>query len=85
MAICQPVNERTLTMTLLSHSPSRTENRFRQAPQSLRKQVAAVATDAHWATIKRFCVVALTILLAGGAVAGILALKTTVDLSHLNY
>jgi len=85
MAICQPVNERTLTMTLLSHSPSRTENRFPHAAPSPRKQVATVETDAHWATIKRFCLIALTILLAGGAVAGVLALKTTVYLSHLNY
>lgn len=43
-----------------------------------------MATGAHWATIKRFCLFTLMVLLAGGAVVGVIALRTEVYLSSLN-
>ncbi len=39
----------------------------------------------HSATIKQFCGCALTILIAGGAIAGIIALKTAVYFWRFNY
>lgn len=47
-------------------------------------RAAAAPTGAHWTTIKRFCLFAVVILLVGGAVAGIVALKTAFYLSHLD-
>ena len=41
--------------------------------------------DARKAMIKRFCMRALTALIVGAVVAGIVALKTTIGLSRLNY
>ena len=72
-------------MTLLSHSSAQTENPFGQARHASGGRVAAVATDAHLTAIKRFCLFAFAILLAGGTVAGIISLKTAVYLSHFNY
>jgi hypothetical protein len=72
-------------MTLISHSSAQTENPFRQARHASAGRVAAVATDAHLTAIKRFCLFAFAILLAGGTVAGIISLKTAAYLSHLNY
>jgi hypothetical protein len=69
-------------MTLLSPSPA---NPYRQARHASGGRVAAVATDAHWTAIKRFCLFTFAILLAGGSVAGIISLKTAVYLSHFNY
>ena len=40
--------------------------------------VRPAATNAHLATVKRFCLCALGALLAGSAVAAIIALKTAV-------
>jgi hypothetical protein len=42
-------------------------------------------TTRHGAMIRRFCLCALTALLAGGALAGIIALKAAIFLSRLNY
>jgi hypothetical protein len=42
----------------------------------LRYRAKAETANAHLAIIKRFCVCALLALLAGGAVTGIMALKT---------
>jgi hypothetical protein len=72
-------------MTWLSHSPAQTEQLSRQTRYASGKRVSGVATATHWTTIKRFCLVALTILLAGGTLAGIVALKTLVYLPHFNY
>jgi hypothetical protein len=72
-------------MTLLSHSSAQTENPFRQARHASGGRVAAVATDAHWTAIKRFCLFASMILLAGSFVAGIISPKTAAYLSHFNY
>jgi hypothetical protein len=72
-------------MTLLSHPPAQTANPYRQARHGSGGRVAAVATDAHWTAIKRFCLFAFTILLAGSSIAGIISLKTAVYLSPFNY
>jgi hypothetical protein len=40
---------------------------------------------AHLAMIRQFCRIGLTILLAGGALAGIIALKTVVYFWRYNY
>ena len=71
-------------MTLLSHSRAQTEKPYRQARHASGGRVATVATDAHWTAIKRFCLLAFTILLAG-SVAGIVSLKTAAYLPHFNY
>jgi hypothetical protein len=71
-------------MALLSPSSAQTDNTFRQVRQGSGMRAATGTTGAHWATIKRFCLFALAILLVGGAVAGIVALKTAFYLSHLN-
>jgi hypothetical protein len=43
------------------------------------------ARDARLAAIRRLLGAAFAILLAAGALAGIIALKTAIYLSHLNY
>jgi hypothetical protein len=43
------------------------------------------AKDARLAAIRRLLGAAFAILLAGGALAGIIALKTAIYLPHLNY
>jgi hypothetical protein len=45
----------------------------------------AARRAAHLAMIRQFCRVGLTILLAGGALAGIIALKTMVYFWRFNY
>ena len=46
---------------------------------------AGTGAYAHRAMIKRFCMRALTVLIVGGFVAGIIALKVAFVLSRLNY
>jgi hypothetical protein len=70
-------------MTMLTHSRGRFERVLYSSGR--RDNVRAGAAQAHLATIKRFCVCALTVLVAGGAVAAVIALKTAVYLSRLNY
>lgn len=48
------------------------------------RTVSRMAT-AHMAAIKRFCLCALVILLTGGALAGVIALKAAIYLARLNY
>ena len=43
------------------------------------------AAKAHLAAIKRVCLCALTVLLAGGAVAAVIALKTAIYFSHHHF
>ncbi len=43
------------------------------------------AANAHLAMIKRFCLSALTVLIVGSVVAGIIALKAAIYLSRLSY
>lgn len=61
-------------MTMLTH----TGNRFKPASYSPGRRDTAGATPvgAHLAVFKRFCVCAVAVLLAGGAVTGIIAIRT---------
>jgi hypothetical protein len=70
-------------MTMLTH----TRGPFERVPYASgrRDTAGAGAAQAHLAMIKRFCICALTMLVAGGAVAAVIALKTAVYLSRLNY
>jgi hypothetical protein len=65
-------------MTMLTH----TRGPFERAAYSSarRDRVGAGAAKAHLAMIKRFCLGVLTILLAGSAVATIMALKIAIYL-----
>jgi hypothetical protein len=70
-------------MTMLTHTHGPTK----QAPYSSEGQNAAGASaaEAHLGIIKRFCMYALTILLAGAALAGIIALRAIAVLHTLNF
>jgi hypothetical protein len=69
-------------MTMLTQ----TRGTSKPAPHSSKKQNAAgaEAAEAHLGMIKRFCMLALTILLAGAALAGIIALRAIAVLHNLN-
>ena len=60
---------------------------FQRPTYSPERQDAATpgAAEVHVAMIKRFGICALTTLLAGSALAGIIALKAAIFLSRLNY
>jgi hypothetical protein len=60
-------------MAMLTHDLERT---FR--PSEAQQRVRAGTASAHLAMIKRFCLCALTILLAGGTLAAAIALKTAI-------
>ena len=68
-------------MTLSTH-PGRP---FERVLYSSAKREPTGAANAHLAMIKRFCVIALTSLLALSAVGGIIALKTAAYLSHFTH
>jgi|GEM_PF-1888930 hypothetical protein len=70
-----------MTMLTQTRGPSK------PAPYSSEKQNAAgaEAAEAHPGMIKRFCMLALTILLAGAALAGIIALRAIAVLHTLNF
>jgi hypothetical protein len=69
-------------MTMLMHA----RGPFEGAPNSSERQDAAGAdaAEARLAMIKRFGICALTLLLAGGALAGIIALKAIAVFHNLN-
>jgi hypothetical protein len=69
-------------MTMLMH----TRGPFEGAPNSPERQDAAGAdaAEARRAMIKRFGMYALTLLLAGGALTGIVALKAIAVFHNLN-
>jgi hypothetical protein len=69
-----------MTMLTHTHHPS---NRTPYSPE--RQNAAAVAAKAHLGMIKRFCMCALTVLLAGGALAGIIGLRAIAVLHTLNF
>jgi hypothetical protein len=70
-------------MTMLTHSRGPFE---RSAYSSGRRDTAgAGAAEAHLAMIKRFCICALTILAAGGALAAIIALKAAIYYWRFHY
>ncbi|HXQ07202.1 MAG TPA: hypothetical protein VN831_20930 [Bradyrhizobium sp.] len=70
-----------MTMLTQTRGPSK------RAPYSSERQDAAEAeaAEAHLGMIKRFCMLALTILLAGAALAGIIALRAIAVLHTLNF
>jgi hypothetical protein len=68
-------------MTLLTH----TGRPFERTSYSSAKREPTGVTNVHLATIKRFCLIALTSLLALCAVGGIIALKTAAYLSHFTH
>jgi hypothetical protein len=70
-----------MTMLTQTRGPSK------PAPYSSERQNAAGAetAEAHLGMIKRFCMLALTILLAGAALAGIIALRAIAVLHTLNF
>ena len=69
-------------MTMLTHA----RGPFQRSTYSPERQDAATpgAAEAHVAMIKRFGICALTILLAGSALAGIIALKAFAVFHNLN-
>ena len=69
-------------MTMLMH----TRGPFERAPNSPERQDAATpsAAEARLAMVKRFGICALTLLLAGGALTGIVALRAIAVFHNLN-
>jgi hypothetical protein len=67
-------------MTLLLHE----RGPFDRVSHSRRPDRASPAT-AHLATIKRVSKFALAVLMVGGALAGIIALRAAISLSRLNF
>jgi alpha-D-ribose 1-methylphosphonate 5-triphosphate synthase subunit PhnH len=75
-------------MTLLSHfsDPLHTSGRSLRAYRHAEGAPAHPgAAEARLAAIRRLLGAAFAILLAAGALTGIIALKTAIYLSHLNY
>jgi hypothetical protein len=70
-------------MTMLTH----TRGPFKPAIHSSgeRDTAGTGIANSHLAIARQFCRYALTILIVGGAVAGIIALKTAIALSRLGY
>jgi hypothetical protein len=70
-------------MTMLTH----TRGPLERAPYSSQRRdtVAARPAAAHLATIKRFCMWALTVMAAGSAIAAIIALKAALFLWVFHY
>ena len=69
-------------MTMLTHTHSLERSSY--SPQR-RDAVPAGAAEARIAAIKRICLCACAALLAGGAMAGIIALRTAIYLARFNY
>jgi hypothetical protein len=77
-------------MTLLSHfsdllDTSRPASRAYRHADGAGAPAHSNTTDARFAAIRRWLGAAFAILLVAGALAGIIALKTAIVLSHLNY
>ena len=75
-------------MTLLSHfshPPHTSRPALRAYRQPAGSPAHPGAKDARLAAIRRVLAAAFAILLVTGALAGIIALKTAIYLSHLNY
>jgi hypothetical protein len=70
-------------MTMLMH----TRGPFKPASYSSgeRDTAGTGITNAHLAIVRQFCRYALTMLIVGGVVAGIIALKAAIALSRLSY
>ncbi len=67
-------------MTMLTHA----RGPFQRPAYSPERQDAACAAEAHVTMIKRFSICALTVLLAGSALAGVIALKAIAVFHNLN-
>ena len=67
-------------MAMLTHELERT---FRSSDK--RQLIRPDAAAAHWATIKQVCVIVSTLLLAGGGLAAIIALKTAVYFARFHF
>jgi len=78
-----------MTMTTHTSRPLQRTPSPSARPTSVEAQAAAAdlaaRRAAHLAMIRQFCWIGLTILLAGGALAGIIALKTMVYFWRFNY
>jgi hypothetical protein len=78
-------------MTMLTHHRGSSQRTPSPSASQAPFEARAAATDlaarraAHLATIRQVCRIGLTILLAGGALAGIIALKTLVYFWRYNY
>lgn len=68
-------------MTLLTH----TGRPFERVPYSPAKRDQPAVANTHLAMINRFCLIALTSLLALCAVGGLIAFKTAAYLSHFTH
>lgn len=70
-----------MTMLMHTHGP------FEPARHSsdVRDAAATATANARTAMIKRFCVCALAILIAGGALTAIIALRTAIYFSRFGY
>jgi hypothetical protein len=70
-------------MTMLTH----TGGQFKPArySQGKRNMAGTATANAHLPMTKRFWMGALTVLTAGGAVAGVIALKAAFYFSHFSY
>jgi hypothetical protein len=68
-------------MTLLTHE----RGPFDRAPFSSREAAGPATAAAHLAMIKRAGKFALAVLMVGGALAGIIALKAAIFLSRLSF
>ena len=69
-------------MTMLTHTHAPFE-RSPYAPQQPDAETDAAAT--RFAAVKRICLCTVAALLAGGAMTGIIALRTAIYLARFNY
>jgi len=60
-------------MAMLTHDLERPLH-----PSEVERRVRPATTRAYFATIRQLCLFALTVLLAGGALAVVIALKTAI-------
>jgi hypothetical protein len=70
-------------MTMLTHTGGPVEPARHSS--SARDAAETGATTARMATIKRFWMSVLAVLIAGGALAGIIALKAAIFLSRISH
>ena len=70
-------------MTMLTHPLSRFKPASYQSRRS--EKSGAIAGGAHIAMLRRCCRFAVAVLLIGGGVAGIIALKAMIALSRISY
>ena len=70
-------------MTMLTHTDGRS-GRPQYSPET-RDTAQTDVSRARLATIKRLCLRALAVLVVGGALAGIIALKAAIFLMYFNH